>query len=105
MKNNEILSKALIKNFKPSFLGNTLDNIVKELEKNNFKVLYGQEYFPYLRFKEAGAIVYFAKIIEWEFPDFSVENCFEKLYKLNKEVEAKGYIESIEHRFIIVCGN
>lgn len=26
------------------------------------------EYFPYLRFKDIGAIVYFAKIIEWEFP-------------------------------------
>lgn len=102
-KNNEILSKALIKGFKPLFSENTLENIVKELENNKFDVLYAEEYFPYLRFKDIGAIVYFAKVIEWEFPNFSVENCFEELCKLDEELKEKGYIESLEHRFIIVC--
>ncbi|HHX63227.1 MAG TPA: class I SAM-dependent methyltransferase [Epulopiscium sp.] len=102
-KNNEILSKALIKNFKPSFPENTLRNRLKEIEKSLFKVLCAEEFFPYLRFKDIGAIVYFAKIIEWEFPDFSVDNCFKELCKLNEEIKVKGYIESIEHRFIIVC--
>ncbi|GAA0107957.1 hypothetical protein UT300015_16040 [Clostridium tertium] len=41
-------------------------------------------------------------MIEWEFLKFSVKNCFEELSKLNKEIEYKGYIESIEHRFIII---
>ncbi|MGL4731998.1 MAG: class I SAM-dependent methyltransferase [Clostridium sp.] len=102
-KNNEILSKALIKDFKPLFPENTLDNRLKELEKNFFEVLYADEFFPYLRFKDVGAIVYFAKIIQWEFPNFSVDNCFEELCKLNEQIKDKGYIESIEHRFIIVC--
>lgn len=102
-KNNEILSKALIKDFKPLFLENTLDNRLKELEDNKFDILYAKEYFPYLRFKDIGAIVYFAKIIEWEFPNFSVDNCFEELCKLNETLKEKGYIESFEHRFIIVC--
>jgi len=47
--------------------------------------------------------VYFAKIISWEFPGFSVDKCFEELCKLNEELKIKGYIESFEHRFIIVC--
>lgn len=41
-------------------------------------------------------------MIEWEFLKFSVKNYFEELCKLNKEMEYKGYIESIEHRFIII---
>ncbi|GAA0857004.1 class I SAM-dependent methyltransferase [Clostridium nitritogenes] len=104
-KNNEVLSKALIKDFKPLFSENILDNKLKELEKNFFETLYAKEFFPYLRFKDIGAIVYFAKIIEWEFPNFSVDNCFEQLCKLNEEINVKGYIESIEHRFIVVCRN
>ena len=102
-KNNEILSKALIKDFKPLYPENTLDNVLKDLEKNFFKVLHAEEFFPYLRFYDIGAIIYFAKIIEWEFPNFSVDNCFEELCKLNEEIIVKGFVESIEHRFIIVC--
>ncbi|GAA0077642.1 class I SAM-dependent methyltransferase [Clostridium sp. CTA-5] len=101
-KNNEKLSNALIKDFKPLFSENTLDNNLKELRKNFFEILYAKEFFPYLRFKDIGAVVYFTKIIKWEFPNFSVENCFEELCKLNEELNIKGYIESIEHRFIIV---
>ena len=101
-KNNEILSKALIKGFKPLYSNNTLDNNIKKLENNLFEILYANEYFPYLRFKDIGAIVYFAKIIEWEFPNFSVDGCFDELCKLNKELDTKGYVESIEHRFIII---
>lgn len=101
--NNEALSKALIKDFTPLYPDNTLDNNVKALKDNSFEILYGDEYFPYLRFKDIGAIVYFAKIIQWEFPNFSVENCFEELCKLYDDISLTGYIESIEHRFIIVC--
>lgn len=104
-KNNEVLSKALIKNFKPPFPDNTLENSLKELSKNSFEVIYNNEYFPYLRFKDIGAIVYFAKIIEWEFPNFSVDNCFQELCELHEELRIKGYIESLEHRFIVVCKN
>lgn len=102
-QNNEILSKALIKGFTPLYEDNTLENNQKKLESNLFEILYANEYFPYLRFKDIGAVVYFAKIIEWEFPDFSVENCFDELCKLNEDMKDKGYVESIEHRYIIVA--
>ncbi|MBM7833317.1 class I SAM-dependent methyltransferase [Clostridium sardiniense] len=104
-KNNESMSKRLIKDFKPQFSNINLDNVVIELEENSFDIIYQNEYFPYLRFYDVGAIVYFAKIIEWEFPNFSVDNCFDELCKLNDELKTKGYIESFEHRFIVVCKN
>lgn len=102
-KNNEILSKALLKDFKPQFPKNTLEIRQKQIQQNFFEVLYSGESFPFLRFKDIGAIVYFAKIIEWEFPNFSVDACFKELCELNEEIKVKGYVESIEHRFIIVC--
>lgn len=102
-KNNEVLSQTLIKDFNPQYPDNTLDQALKEAAENSFEVIYHNEYFPYLRFKDIGAIVYFAKIIEWEFPNFSVDNCFTALCKLNEELKPKGYIESLEHRFILVC--
>lgn len=102
-RNNEKLSNILIDDFCPLYSDNVLENTLKNLEINDFKVLYANEYFPYLRFKDIGAIVYFAKIIEWEFPNFSVENSFEKLCKLNEDINTKGYVESFEHRYIVVC--
>ena len=49
--NNEILSKALIKDFKPLFLESTLSNRLIELRENKFNILQAEEYFPYLRFR------------------------------------------------------
>ncbi|GFZ30248.1 hypothetical protein CSC2_07740 [Clostridium zeae] len=60
-----------------------MDNNLKEIEKEFFEVLYAKEFFPYLRFKDIGALVYFARKIQWEFPKFSVESCFEELCKLH----------------------
>lgn len=68
-----------------------------------FEILEAEEYFPFLRFFDIGALVYFAKIIEWEFPEFSVERCFEKLLSLQSIVESNGCVESVEHRFLIVA--
>ncbi|MNV99115.1 hypothetical protein D3C71_1944380 [compost metagenome] len=59
--------------------------------------------FPVLRFRDIGALVYFAKIIEWEFPGFSVEKCYDRLIRLQQQLERDGYIESMEHRFMIAA--
>ena len=104
-RNKEILSNRLIKDFSPQFNNISLDNSVDELERNFFDIIYKNEYFPYLHFYDVGAIVYFAKIMEWEFPNFSVDSCFNELYDLQAELKQKSYTESFEHRFIIVCKN
>ena len=41
-----------------------------------FSVKYSNECFPELKFYDVGAIVFWAKIIEWSFPRFSVERNF-----------------------------
>lgn len=104
-RNNEILSKRLIKGFIPQYPHIDLKHMLEELENSLFDILYKNEYFPYLRFYDIGAIVYLAKIIQWEFPGFSVDNCFDKLCQMHEELKKKPYIESREHRFIIACKN
>jgi SAM-dependent methyltransferase len=104
-KNNEILSRLLIRNFKSEYYHIDLNYTIIELNEHNFDILYSSEYFPYLRFYDVGAIVYFAKIIEWEFPGFSVNNCFKELCKLHKKILTDSYFESLEHRFIFVSKN
>lgn len=59
------------------------------IQNQGFKTINGDEFFPMQKFFDIGALVYFAKIIEWEFPDFSVEKCFEKLCKLQSILEEK----------------
>lgn len=102
--NNKELSKFLIDDFKEIVSSNfDLHNNVELVQNAGFTVLKSEEYFPYLRFYDIGALVYLAKIIEWEFPNFSVERCYEKLCQLQSILEKQGFIESTEHRFIIVA--
>lgn len=104
-KNNEELSKFLIPNFKSECFDFELNTEVKKIINLNFDILYENEYFPCLKFFDVGAIVYLAKIIEWEFPNFSVEQNFSQLCKLHDKILKQGYVESLEHRFIIVAKN
>ncbi|HYE83540.1 MAG TPA: class I SAM-dependent methyltransferase [Clostridia bacterium] len=104
-KNNEALSLRLIKGFSSQYSNHNLNNATEEYGREAFEILYGNEYFPYLRFYDVGAIVYFAKIIEWEFPGFSVNRCFDELCRLHEELKTKPYIESHEHRFVFAARN
>lgn len=102
-ENNKILSEKLVKDFKTQYRDNNLKDKVQEFQNSLFEIEYKKEFFPYLRFYDVGALVYFAKIIEWEFPGFTVDNSLNQLYKLHKELDEKSYIESLEHRFILVA--
>ena len=68
-----------------------------------FEILREEECFPPTRFYDIGAFVWFARIIEWEFPGFSVDACFDKLLKLQEELEQNGKIEGVTHRYLIVA--
>ena len=84
----------------PSF---NLEMASNAIADSGLKVLEGKECFPRKTFKDVGALVYFAKVIEWEFPGFSVERCFDKLLQLHAAAERGHGIESREHRFLIVA--
>ncbi len=72
-------------------------------EKAGFQLIKANEAFRPIEFYDAGAFVWYAHIIEWEFPNFSVDKCFEQLLKMQKMIDQYGKIEGTIHRFLIVA--
>ena len=97
---SNILTLWRQKNFN-SFTLNT------ELEKfePDFEILYKREIDVKMKYLDIDAVIFMAKIISWEFPDFSVERCFASLKQIQEIIDKEGYFESLEHRFIIVAKN
>lgn len=102
-ENDGDLSQRLIKDFTPPFQMHTMQHNNDLLRRAGFTIQQSQEVFTPIRFFDVGALVYFAKIIEWEFPNFSVDNSWDSLCQCQKEIVEKGFVEGTEHRFIIVA--
>lgn len=96
------LIKRLLPETKKKFPGHNLQKQVKLFEQNGFTVLEQDEVYRPIYFYDTGALVWFAKIIEWEFIDFSVSRCFEQLLETEKEIKEQGFIEGTVHRFYFV---
>ena len=67
------------------------------------RVLRGEEAFRPIRFWDVGALVWFARVLPWEFPGFSVETCREQLYHAQQILEQNGVIEGTIHRYLLVA--
>lgn len=74
-----------------------------KFEEAGFKILRAEEVYRPIYFYDVGAFVWFAHIIEWEFPDFSVEKCFKQLLKMQEEIEKNGFVQGTIHRYLIVA--
>lgn len=80
-----------------------LDKVRQRFEKVGFITLQAEEVYRPIKFWNVGALVWFARIIEWEFPDFSVEGCLRNLYHAQEILEKSGVIEGRIHRFLYVA--
>ena len=74
-----------------------------KFEKAGFAILRGEECFRPIKFLDVGALVWFARIIQWEFPDFSVDTHLERLMNARKILEERGSIDGRIHRFLLVA--
>ena len=81
----------------------TLEKQRQAFEDAGFEILLAQEAYRPIRFYDIGAFVWFARIIQWEFPGFSVDNCFDQLLQMQETLKKKGVIEGTTHRFLIVA--
>ena len=68
-----------------------------------FEILQADEAFCQISFYDVGAFVWFARIIQWEFPGFSVDRCFDRLLRLQETIERDGKICGTTHRYLIVA--
>lgn len=85
------------------FPGWNLSAVRQSFEAAGMKILRAEETFQPIRFFDVGAFVWFARIIEWEFPGFSVDACFDRLLELQKVIDSKGVFEGTIHRFLLVA--
>lgn len=80
-----------------------LERARKQFSDARFDILDGQECFRPIKFFDVGALVWFARIIEWEFPGFSVGDCKDRLLHAQEILEQNGCIEGRIHRFLLVA--
>ena len=79
-------------------------NITEDrFSQTGFEILDGRECFRPIRFYDVGALVWFARIIEWEFPGFSVDSCMDRLLQAQRLLDEFGAVEGRIHRFLLKC--
>ena len=101
--NDKDLVEMVLPNTPCSFPGLNLQAQKKAFEAAGFQILEADESFRPIKFYDVGAFVWFARIIRWEFPAFSVEKCFDRLLRLQKTIDDHGYIAGTIHRYLIVA--
>jgi SAM-dependent methyltransferase len=79
------------------------DKAGEKFRKAGFSILQQEACFRPIRFYDVGALVWFARVLSWEFPDFSVDTHLEKLLNAQRIVEETGCVEGRTHRFLIVA--
>lgn len=101
-KNDRDLVKFVLPDFEEPFPHLILDIQRKAFEEAGFELIRAEECFRPIKFYDVGAFVWFAHIIEWEFPDFSVDKCLDRLYKMQEIIDRDGVFIGTAHRFLIV---
>lgn len=102
-RNDRDLVEKVLPDAAAPFPGQNLTVQAKAFEDAGFEILQKDEAFMPIRFFDIGAFVWFARIIEWEFPGFSVDRCAENLLKMQEKIETDGAIEGTTHRYLIVA--
>ena len=79
-----------------------LNITTRKFEDAGFTILRGEEVFRPIRFFDVGALVWFARIMQWEFPDFSVDTHLDNLLNAQRILEEHGSVDGSIHRFLLV---
>lgn len=101
--NDRELIELLCPGSPKQFPNATLKIQSESIRNVGFSILRGEEAYRPIRFYDVGALVWFARIIEWEFQGFSVENCFDRLIEAQRILEQNGCVDGTIHRYLIVA--
>ena len=101
--NDRELVEMVLPNAEKPFPDLYLEKQEKAFREAGFQILEADESYRPIAFYDIGAFVWFARIIEWEFPGFSVDKCFEQLLKMQQMLEENGKVEGTIHRYMIVA--
>lgn len=101
--NDRDLVEMVLPDTKKPFPHLNLKEQEKVFEEAGFQIIEKAEAHRPIKFYDVAAFVWFAHIIEWEFPNFSVDRCFEQLLEMQKMIEDSGCVEGTIHRYLIVA--
>lgn len=102
-ENDRELVKLLCGETELPFPEQYLDVASRKFRNAGFEILDAQEAFGSIQFFDVGALVWFARIIEWEFPGFSVDTCRDRLLNTQRILDRNGCIEGRIHRFLLAA--
>lgn len=101
--NDRDLVEMVLPDTKKPFPHLNLKEQKRVFEDAGFHVMEEAEAYRPIKFYDVGAFVWFAHIIEWEFPGFSVDRCLNQLMEMQRVIEKERYIEGTIHRYLIVA--
>lgn len=81
----------------------SMHSATQALAEAGFNVLQNAEAMPQTRFFDVGAIAFYAKIIEWQFPGFSIDTHRPQLLKIHEHILEHGAWTMTSHRFLITA--
>lgn len=102
-ENDRELVHLLCGNIPLPFPEQYLSRTVRKFRDAGFAVLRQEEAYPAIRFTDVGALVWFARVIPWEFPDFSVDTHTDNLLAAQALLEKQGFLEGTTHRFLLAA--
>ena len=100
--NDRDLAEMLLPGTPAPFPEQRLGIVREQFAQAGFAIEEAQEAFRPIRFYDVGALVWFARIIEWEFPGFTVDGCKERLFALQELIDQGKSIDGTIHRFMLV---
>lgn len=101
--NNYSLSRFFDERYQSAYPDNHLLTVVTRMQAAGFEILRADQAFVKMSFRDIGAIVYYATVIPWEFPNFDVTRILPKLHQLQALLAVNGQITTFEDRFVIVA--
>ena len=101
-QNDRELVKLLLGELPLPFPRQTLACAAADAQSAGLRVRHGEEAFRPIRFWDVGALVWFARVLPWEFPGFSVDACRKQLYCAQEILDRDGVIEGTIHRYLMI---
>lgn len=98
----ELINLLLPEIGEPVSRGLYLEAQKRRFLNHSFEILKSDEAYRPIKFFDTGALVWFARIIQWEFPGFCVDKCFDRLIEAENIKNKNGCIEGTIHRYLLV---
>ena len=102
-ENDRELVELLCGNVPKPFPDQYADQAAAAFRNAGFQILRQEECLRPIRFYDVGALVWFARVLPWEFPGFSVDTHLQKLWNAQRILEETGWVGGRTHRFLLVA--